>query len=66
MPVHRVIQEARGTGYHRMRLDSLPSMQPAITLYRRLGFHDISPYGKNPVNGAVFLELPLGTVLSDA
>jgi putative acetyltransferase len=59
--VDRIIGEARATGYARMRLDSLPSMIPAIALYRRLGFRDIPSYGKNPVDGAVFLELPLGT-----
>jgi putative acetyltransferase len=59
--VDRIIDEARRSGYSRMRLDSLPSMVPAIALYRQLGFRDIPSYGKNPVIGAVFLELPLGT-----
>jgi putative acetyltransferase len=59
--VDRIIDEAKRIGYARMRLDSLPSMVPAIALYRRVGFRDIPSYGKNPVDGAVFLELPLGT-----
>ena len=57
--VERVIQEARDAHYERMRLDSLPMMQTAINLYRRLGFRDIPPYCENPVEGAVYLELPL-------
>jgi putative acetyltransferase len=61
MLIDRIIEEARSIGYRQMRLDSLPSMIPAIGLYRRLGFRDIPSYGKNPVDGAVFLELPLGT-----
>jgi ribosomal protein S18 acetylase RimI-like enzyme len=64
--ITRVIQEAKEAGYGQMRLDTLPSMQVAISLYRQLGFSDRSPYGTNPVAGAVFLELPLEPVLSDS
>jgi ribosomal protein S18 acetylase RimI-like enzyme len=64
--ITRVIQEATEAGYRQMLLDSLPSMQAAIGLYRQLGFRDRSPYGGNPVAGAVFLQLPLEPVLSDS
>jgi putative acetyltransferase len=47
-----------------MRLDSLPSMQTGLALYRRLGFREIAPYTINPVPGAVFLELELEPSLS--
>jgi putative acetyltransferase len=57
--VDRIIQEARQAGYRHMRLDTLPSMARALTLYRRLGFREIAPYYENPVEGAVFLELQL-------
>jgi putative acetyltransferase len=55
----RVIHEAATAGYRRMRLDSLPAMETALQLYRRLGFREIAPYTTNPVKGAVFLELQL-------
>ncbi len=55
----RIIGEARSRGYARMRLDSLPSMTEAISLYRSLGFADIAPYRRNPIAHSVFMELQL-------
>jgi GNAT superfamily N-acetyltransferase len=57
--VERVIQEAKGAGYGRMRLDTLPSMVGALALYHKMGFRPIPPYWANPTPGAVFLELTL-------
>ena len=53
------IDEARGIGYARMRLDTLASMAAARALYALLGFTEIAPYRHNPHEGAVFLELEL-------
>jgi len=53
------LAEARSRGYRRIRLDTLPSMVEAQSLYRDLGFHEIAPYRPNPVSGAVFMELAL-------
>src|SRR5579864_2160578 len=57
--IHALIGAAREIGYARMRLDTLPSMTTAIALYRTLGFQEIAPYWKNPVQSAVFFELQL-------
>lgn len=57
--VMAVIEEAKKTGYARMRLDTVQSMQEAIALYRSVGFYEIAPYRYNPLNGALFMELDL-------
>jgi hypothetical protein len=47
-------------GYSRIRLDTiLGKMDSAITMYRALGFAEISPYYKTPVGPTLFMELAL-------
>jgi putative acetyltransferase len=54
-----IVAEARTLGYSHMRLDTVPEMDAAQSLYARLGFREIPPYRPNPVPGARFLELQL-------
>src|ERR1700722_14045492 len=54
-----LIEEARGIGYKKMRLDTMPKMNSAQGLYAALGFRDIPAYRYNPEPGARFLELGL-------
>jgi putative acetyltransferase len=56
----RIIAEARTIGYQRMRLDTVePVMKDAVEIYRRIGFREIAPYCKNPIAGALYMELQL-------
>lgn len=54
------IREARAMGYERLRLDTMPSMLEAQTLYRQLGFREIPAYRESDIPGILFFELALG------
>ena len=48
------VECARAMGYRRIVLDTLPSMAPAISLYRALGFTPIPAYSRNTVPGLLY------------
>jgi ribosomal protein S18 acetylase RimI-like enzyme len=51
------IAEARESGFQGLRLDTLPTMAPAIRLYQSLGFREIGHYGKQREPGLLYFEL---------
>lgn len=56
----RILDEARRTGYSKLRLDTVePVMKDAVAMYRRLGFREIGPYRENPIAGALYMEMEL-------
>jgi ribosomal protein S18 acetylase RimI-like enzyme len=54
-----LIERARAAGYRGMKLDTLPQMTSATSLYFSLGFKECEPYRFNPVPGSLFLALDL-------
>lgn len=55
-----LINEARSSGYAKMRLDTFPAkMGKAVKLYASHGFREIGPYYSNPHEGVLFMELDL-------
>lgn len=57
--VGAIIQAARDLKYRAMRLDTLPYMKAAISLYRAAGFEPIPPYEDTPLKDTIFMELKL-------
>ena len=56
----RILSDARGIGYKRLRLDTVePLMKDAIAMYRKIGFKEIAPYRENPIAGALYMEMNL-------
>jgi len=54
-----VIEIAKRRGYSFLRLDTLPTMVTAASLYERMGFHHIDAYyGPTPA-GTIFMQLDL-------
>jgi len=59
-----IAREGRRIGYKTIRLDTLPSMKEAISLYDSLGFEPIPQYRELPVPGALFMQAVLEQVVS--
>jgi ribosomal protein S18 acetylase RimI-like enzyme len=53
--VARIVEQARHLSYEEMRLDTLPMMTSAQSLYESLGFVDIAPYYKTPIKDTRFM-----------
>ncbi|MEE8640148.1 MAG: hypothetical protein V3T41_07035 [bacterium] len=53
------LEYAASLGYERMRLDTVPAMKEAASLYRAMGFRETDPYCENPIEGATYMEVTL-------
>lgn len=54
--VQAILSEAIRIGYREIRLDTLPNMTEALSLYEKAGFRRIEPYYQTPVAGTIFLS----------
>ena len=58
--IEKLIDEAKNTGYQKMRLDTFPAkMGKAVGLYESYGFREIEPYYPNPHGETLFMEREL-------
>jgi ribosomal protein S18 acetylase RimI-like enzyme len=53
------LRRAKELGYQKNVLDTLPSMNSAIKLYKDFGFEEIEAYYETPIEGTIFLGLEL-------
>lgn len=51
-----VISFAKDAEYQMMVLDTLPHLETAIMMYKRMGFGETAPYYENPLPGVVYME----------
>jgi ribosomal protein S18 acetylase RimI-like enzyme len=57
--VAAIMAKAIEMGYREMRLDTLPTMTEAISLYKKAGFAPIDPYYETAIAGTLFLARSL-------
>jgi GNAT superfamily N-acetyltransferase len=52
----RFLETAADLGYTAIRLDTVPHLEKAVSLYKKLGFTEIAPYRDNPDPIEIFME----------
>jgi ribosomal protein S18 acetylase RimI-like enzyme len=57
--VNLVLVEAKKIGYHEIRLDTLPNMAEAMSMYKKVGFVEIPAYYETPSDENIFMSLKL-------
>lgn len=57
--IRKIMADAKESGYRWLRLDTLPGLKTALSLYRRMGFYEIEAYYDCLVPKTVFLEIEL-------
>lgn len=57
--LEHLIAETRALGFESLYSDTMPSMQGALSWYRRIGFRECEPYSAAPTPGAIYLRLSL-------
>lgn len=59
MLMNLILSEARKAGYKYMYLDTLPFLDTAIQMYKRLGFYEIGRYNDSPLDSTIYMRKEL-------
>lgn len=59
MLAEKIIHDARGIGYKHMLLDTLPFLQSAVFMYKKLGFYETDSYNDSPMDTSIYMKLDL-------
>ena len=54
-----ILSEAKKTGYKYMYLDTLPFLDTAIQMYKRLGFYETERYNDSPLDSTIYMRKEL-------
>ncbi len=57
--IRQIINDAKEIGYQYMLLDTLPFLQSAIYMYKKVGFYEISCYNNSPMSSSIYMKLNL-------
>lgn len=57
--IQRLIADAKEIGYQAMLLDTLPFLEAAVHLYKKLGFYEVECYNNSPIENAIYMRLDL-------
>ena len=57
--VEKIVSDAKKIGYSSMLLDTLPFLQTAIKMYKKMGFYEIECYNNSPMEDSIYLKLDL-------
>ena len=57
--IQKIADDARQMGFRHLLLDTLPALEDAVRLYRRLSFYEIPCYNDSPMESTLFFQLDL-------
>lgn len=57
--IQRIKEDASEIGYRHLYLDTLPFLESAVRLYKRLGFYEIEKYNNSPMKDGIYMRLDL-------
>jgi ribosomal protein S18 acetylase RimI-like enzyme len=53
----QIINDAKELKYKEIYLDTLYSLESALKMYKKLGFHEIPAYYNNPLENVIYLKM---------